>query len=412
MKMEQLPDSLDTESGEEDDFETLLNQNFTKLERFDPGEKVSAKVVKVADEWAFIDFGGKSEGYIPVSELTNEEGEFSVKEGDFVEAYFLSARDSEYLFTTRIGRGAAGHSHIQAAYDNGIPIEGRIQSETKGGYRIQIAGNIGAFCPYSLMGAGMDLQTAVEAGSSFAFKIIEMDEGGRNIVLSRKAVLEEERQNEITAFRETIEEGMRVHGTVCSIREFGAFIRVGPIEGLIPVSEIGRGRTERVDEALSVGQEVEVKVMRLDWDAGRFSFSIKETIPDPWEDIQQKYPVGSVHIGKVERLAGFGAFVNLEPGVDGLLHISRLGRGKRINHPREVISEGMEIEVRIEKVEPDQKRLGLAWATAEREALEIDRRSREEISQYSERSAADAKGALGTLGDIFSNSLNRPKNRR
>lgn len=412
MTAEKLPAGFEGSQDEEDDFETLLNRNFSALERFAPGEKVRANVVKVTDEWVFIDFGGKSEGFIPVSEFIDDERGSGVADGDVVEVYFLSARDNEYLFTTRIGKGAAGHSHIQTAFESGIPIEGRVEAETKGGYQIRIAGNIRGFCPYSQLGTGLDPGTLVEPGSLLTFRIVEMDEDARNIVLSRRSVLEEELKKEMDSFRETIAEGMTVRGTVTSIREFGAFIRVGPIEGLIPISEIGRGRTDVIEEVLSVGQEVEVKIMSLDWNAGRFSFSIKETMPDPWDDIEGRYPEGSVHMGKVVRLAGFGAFVSLEPGVDGLLHISRLGRGKRINHPREVVSEGMEMEVRIDRIDPDRRRLGLAWASAEREDAETERRSLEEISAYREKTAADAKGSFGTLGDILSGSMNRPRGRR
>jgi len=412
MESGRLPEDSKTGATEEEDFETLLNQNFSTPERFEPGEKVEAVVVEVTDEWVFIDFGGKSEGYIAVSEVLDDEGTPSVKKGDSLEAFFLSAADSEYLFTTRIGRGMSGRMHVQAAYENGIPVEGRVESETKGGYRVQIAGKIRGFCPYSQSGAALDPETVIEAGSSYSFKIIEMDPEGRNIVLSRKALIEEELREQVASFRETIEEGMVVRGVISSIRDFGAFVKVGPIEGLIPISEIARGRVQHVEDVLSVGEEVDVKAVKLDWEAERYSFSIKETIPDPWDTIEANYPEGSVHTGTVVRLERYGAFVNLEPGVDGLLHISRLGKGRRINHPREVLSNGMDVEVRIDSVDTDRGRLGLTMASIDEEETGSEEKNREEFVQYSGNAGEASKGALGTLGDLFSDALKDSKKRR
>jgi small subunit ribosomal protein S1 len=239
-----------------------------------------------------------------------------------------------------------------------------------------------------------------------------MDPEGRNIVLSRKAVLEEALREQVASFKGTIEEGMIVQGIISSIRDFGAFVKVGPIEGLIPISEVARGRVQSMEDVLSVGEEVEVRAMKLDWDAERFSFSIKETIPDPWENIEEKYSEGSIHTGKVVRLERYGAFVNLEPGVDGLLHISRLGKGRRINHPGEVVSDGMEVEVRIDSVDTSRGRLGLSMASAGEDKPRSEEISREEFLQYSGNSGEAAKGGLGTLGDIFSGSLKDPQKRR
>jgi small subunit ribosomal protein S1 len=187
---------------------------------------------------------------------------------------------------------------------------------------------------------------------------------------------------------------------------------VGPIEGLVPISEVARGRVQSIEDVLSVGEEIDVKVMKLDWDADRFSFSIKETIPDPWENIEEKYPEGSVHTGKIVRLERYGAFVNLEPGVDGLLHISRLGKGRRINHPREVVSDGMEVEVRIDSVDTGRGRLGLSMASVNEEEPGSEEISREEFLQYGGNAGETAKGGLGTLGDIFSDSMKDPRKRR
>jgi small subunit ribosomal protein S1 len=186
---------------------------------------------------------------------------------------------------------------------------------------------------------------------------------------------------------------MKVRGTITSIRDFGAFIDIGGLEGLIPVSEVGWGRVEDIRESLSVGQEVEAVVKSLDWEKDRFSFSIRETLADPWTRITQDYPEGSVHHGRVARLAPFGAFVTLAEGVDGLVHISRLGGGKRISHPREALKEGQDLRVRIEKVDPESRRLSLVPVESEE--------AEEKPAPEDFRKFLDSGKPMGTLGDLL-----------
>jgi small subunit ribosomal protein S1 len=232
-------------------------------------------------------------------------------------------------------------------------------------------------------------------GQHLSFRIIEYAEKGRNIVVSNRAILEEERQKQKDALRESLKEGMQVSGEITAIRKFGAFVDIGGIEGLIPISEISWGRVEEIDSLLSVGQKVDVAIKKLEWENDKFSFSLKEILPDPWNDVGLKYPEGSGHKGIVSRLAPFGAFVTLEPGVDGLVHISKLGKGKRIQHPREVLEENQSIEVRIVKVAEAEKRLSLALVSDEQGSEELD---------YEKYMASDSKkssGSFSTLGDIL-----------
>src|SRR4030067_1001091 len=175
-------------------------------------------------------------------------------------------------------------------------------------------------------------QVSGRAGKHLPFRIMRFDGEGRNIVLSHRAIQEEKRQAEKESLKETLREGMRVSGTVTSIREFGVFVRVGGIEGLVPASEIGWDRGEEIAAAVSVGQEVDVAVVKLDWERARFTFSLKKTLSDPWENVEVRYPVGTLHTGKVSRLAAFGAFVTLEPGGGGVLHVSKLGGGEKSRH--------------------------------------------------------------------------------
>ena len=393
---------FDTEAESEESFEELLNQSIVGPIHLNPGEKVEAVIAKITKEWVFIDIGGKSEGCIVIDELLDDEGNITIKEGDTINAYFLSSRNNEMLFTTRLTVDTTGSEYLEEAYHNRIPVEGLVEEEIKGGFKVKIAGNIHAFCPYSQMGLHRVENTDQYIGQHLTFKIIEYGEKGRNIIISNRTVLEEERQEQKDALRESLEEGMTVSGEITSIRKFGAFVDIGGIEGLIPVSEISWGRVEDINSSLSVGQKVDVAIKKLDWGNDKFSFSLKEFLPDPWNNIGLKYPEGSSHKGKVARLVPFGAFVTLEPGVDGLVHISELGKNKRINHPREVLEENQTIEVKIARVDEEEKRLSLTMVSDEQDSETSD--------YYKKHVAASGKkssGSFGTLGDILRAKLDK-----
>jgi small subunit ribosomal protein S1 len=190
---------------------------------------------------------------------------------------------------------------------------------------------------------------------------------------------------------------MTVSGKISSLRDFGAFVDIGGIEGLIPVSEIGWGRVENISDALAVGEEVTVVIKEVNWDTDRISLSLKDTLADPWEKVMESYPEGSFHPGRVARLAPFGAFVTLSTGVDGLIHISRLGGGKRINHPREVLKEGENIEVKVESVDREHRRLSLALAGAARAAEEEEA----DLASFRSQAAEESSRSMGSLGDLI-----------
>ena len=385
-----------TETEPEENFEELLNQSIVDPLYLNPGEKVEAVITTVTKDGVFIDLGGKSEGYVAINEFMDDENNITIKEGDTINAYFLSSRNNEMLFTTRLSGGAAGNEHLEEAYRNRIPLEGLVEKEIKGGFEVKIAGNIKAFCPYSQMGLHRVKSSDQYIGQSLTFKIIEYGEKGRNIIISNRTVLEEERRKQKDALMESLEEGMTVSGEITSIRKFGAFVDIGGIEGLIPISEISWGRVEDINGSLSVGQKVDVAIKKLDWGNDKFSFSLKEILPDPWDDIGLKYPEGSSHTGKVVRLAPFGAFVTLEPGIDGLVHISELGKGKRINHPREVLEENQSIEVKIGRLNEEDKRLSLLMVSDEQ-----DSEDSAAYKKYMAETSKKSSGSFSTLGDIL-----------
>jgi small subunit ribosomal protein S1 len=380
----------------EENFAELFEKSFKKQGRLEPGQMVEAMIVKVSGDWIFLDLGGKGEGYLDKKEMIDESGNLTVKEGDRVRAYFLSSENNEMHFTTKIGSGPGKQTQIEDAWRNNIPVEGTVAKEVKGGFEVKIGGSVRAFCPFSQMGIRRGEPQADSIGKVLSFKIAEYGEDGRNIVLSRRAILDEERRNRKQALQSTLKEGMKVKGKVTSIQNFGAFVDIGGMEGLLPVSEIAWSRTERVGDVLSPGQEVEVIIKKLDWENERFSFSLKDALPDPWDRIADTCPVGSYHTGTVARLAAFGAFVTLKEGVDGLIHISKLGAGKRINHPKEVLKEGQAVEVKIEAVDQKQRKLSLSLAEVSREEEE----AAATLKNYQQQAAA-APQNLGTLGELL-----------
>ena len=311
------PDEEKTETPgepEEESFGEMLDRSFVAPTRYEPGRKVSARVVKVTPEWVFLDLGRKGEGVLAAKELQDEAGTVAAKEGDTLEAYFVSSDGSEMLFTTRVAGGSAGSALLEDASNSGIPVDGVVVKEIKGGYEVRLAGGARAFCPHSQMDLPRSGGQEERVGKHAAFRITKYGEKGRNIVVSRRVLLEEEEERKTREVMATLTEGMVMTGTVTAVREFGAFVSVGPIEGLLPISEIGYDRVEDIQSVLSVGQEVEVAITRLDWANKRFSFSLKKTLADPWETAVDRFPAGSLHVGKVARLTAFGAFVSLGGG--------------------------------------------------------------------------------------------------
>ncbi|WP_129128487.1 30S ribosomal protein S1 [Geomonas oryzae] len=387
---------------EEESFADLFERSQKDAGRLEPGAKVEATVLQIAKDWVFLDTGRKGEGILDIKEVLDADGNVTVKVGDKVTAWFLSSRNNEMRFTTKVGAGsgqAAGNAQLEEAFAAGIPVEGVVEKEVKGGFEVKVAGSR-AFCPFSQIALRRVEDTAALLGKHMSFKITEYSEKGRNIVLSHRALLEEEQQAQKEALKETLKVGDRVKGTVTSLRDFGAFVSIGAVEGLLPVSEVAWARVNHVSDVLSVGQEVEVVIKGIDWDKNRISFSLKDTLADPWEEAASAFPEGSYQNGKVARLTPFGAFVTLAAGVDGLIHISKLGAGKRIQHPREVLAEGQEVEVKVESVDREAKKISLSLASVSR-AQEEQTAS---MDAY-KKTVSEAPKGMGTLGDLLKAKL-------
>ncbi len=389
------------DSNEDENFADLLEQSLAGIKPLTPGQQIEATVLQIGEQWIFLDVGQKGEGVLDAREFLDEEGKPTVAAGDRVKVFFLSRAGGELQFTTRIGGGGAGQAQLEEAWRNGIPVEGRLEKEVKGGYEIRLPGNVRAFCPFSQLGLRREENAAELVGQSFSFQIAQYGEQGRNIVVSHRAILEEERRAQRDALKQTLKEGMVVTGTVTAIREFGAFVDIGGLEGLLPISEISYGRVDNIEEVLQVGQQLQVAVKSCDWEADRFSFSLRDTQADPWSKVGTLYAEGATLTGTVARLTTFGAFVTLEEGIDGLIHISKLGAGRRISHPREVLEVGQQLLVTIEQIDREQRRISLAPAGAGAESAAP--------KSYVEKPTG---GSMGTLGDMLKGKFEKKGKKR
>ncbi|OHD18353.1 MAG: 30S ribosomal protein S1 [Spirochaetes bacterium GWD1_61_31] len=358
----------DTTNSKQDDFATMYEQSLATMENFKPGQLVETTIVSIAKDCIFLQLGGKSEGILERDELADQDGQLSVKEGDSIKVYFLQSRNGELRFTTKISGDKAGSAMLEQAYLNKIPVEGLIEKEIKGGFEIKL-GETRAFCPYSQMGPRRSEQTAaVPVGKHLTFKIIEYKENGRKILVSNRIIHEEAQQAKVEALKNNLRENMVVKGVITSLQDFGAFVDLEGVQALLPISEIGRARVEDIHTLLSVGQEIEASVLKLDWKNQRISLSMKRLLADPWEQAIAKYPVDSKHTGTVARLADFGAFVTLEPGLDGLVHNSELRTGNKYSNSQPTaLKVGQSLTVQILGVDRANRRIALKPASSQEE---------------------------------------------
>ena len=352
-----------------EDFEALLaGSTMGSPSFFHPGQEVEGVVVRVETETVYLDLGGKSEGLLSLPDMKraepDDEGTSGKTEryvpriGDRLSAYVVSTQGGLIRLATHIGRTHDNLDMLIDAYEAEIPVQGRVAAINKGGYEIDLGGARG-FCPHSQMDLRFVDHPESFLGRDLEFRISEVREEGRNIIVSRRVLLEDEAARQREETLQLLREGTDLTGRVSSIRSFGAFVDLGGIDGLIHVSEISHQRVEDPAEVLRPGQEVRVRVLSVEQGGRRISLSMKVLEADPWESVEERFPQGARVRGRVVRLAPFGAFVNLAPGVDGLLHISALSPGRRVAHPKEVLAEGQEIDVMVGSVDPIRERIGL-----------------------------------------------------
>ncbi len=397
---------MSTQHDANDDFAAMLAEYEPAARGTGPkrGQMVKGRVVSISAGSVFLDLGGKSEGVLEREELLDKDGELSVKIGDSIEARVVEMDGPAGCVVLRrgIAKGADASEALQGVYDAGIPVEGLVTALNKGGLEVEVAG-MRAFCPISQIDARFVEDANHYVGQKFQFKITRLEQGrgkNPNIVLSRRKLLEEENAAQAAVLRETLREGLVVKGTVTTLKDYGVFVDIGGIEGMLHISELGHGRVGHPSEVLSVGQQIDVKVVKIEGAVGnrkeeRISLSIKALHDSPWENVGSMFKEGQKVRGTVVRLQPFGAFVELAPGVEGLVHISELGAGRRLNHPREVLAEGAAVEVTILSIDLAQQRISLSMKSPEELPDQgADRQAVQEVN------AANNKG-LGTFADLL-----------
>jgi small subunit ribosomal protein S1 len=329
------------------------------------GDKVKAKIFQLGADTAFVTLGGKSEAMIDLNELKDDEGILRFGVGDEIEAHVVETGAKGVILSRKISKGAASLNILQEARNSGIPVEGLVIAVNKGGLEVAV-GEIRAFCPSSQADVRFVGKLDQFVGEKLQFRVTEVKE--RNVVLSRRALLEEEMKAKAEELKKDLAVGKVLKGSVTGVRDFGAFVDIGGLEGMVPVSELSHQRVQHPSDVVKVGDEVEVEVLRIEAaqpnspdkakHKDRITLSLRARQEDPWKAALEELKEGTRTKGKVVRLQAFGAFVELKPGVDGLLHVSALSE-RRIAHPRDAVKVGDEVEVLVEKTDLNEKKIGL-----------------------------------------------------
>lgn len=373
------------------------------------GQEVRGRVVAMSRDAVFVDLGGKDDGVLALDEVRAPDGTVTVKIGDEIQARIaeIEGRGGGVVLRRMFGRGGTqGSEELRQAFELGIPVEGQVTGIVKGGIEVQVSG-ARAFCPISQLEMRHVDDAAVYVGQRLQFKITRFEEGGRslNLVLSRRLILEAEAKVRAVELRKKLAIGAVLRGKVTAIKEYGAFVDLGGIEGMLHVSELSFQRSRRPSDVLSVGQELEVQIIKLEPSddprkSEKISLSLKSLERDPWSDIETRYAAGVKVQGTVMRTESFGAFIELEPGVEGLLHIGELGQGggnQRLRHAKDAVKTGEKLELIVKTVDPEKRRLSLELASAQN-ARDEEAGTRAALISHGQAHAATK---FGTLGDLL-----------
>jgi len=354
-------ETVKTEGGGMDSFAALFEASISGGEFGKEGEIVKGTVVAVQRDNVIIDIGGKSEGMISLSEFHDASGQVTVKAGDEIDVYIESRENDDGLVTLSKEKADKMKvwDEISGACERDELIEGTISQRVKGGLSVTIKGGVKAFLP----GSQVDLRPIRNLdkliGQTYQFKVIKFNKKRGNIVLSRRVLLEKERDEQKTKTLETLEEGKVVRGVIKNITEYGAFVDLGGIDGLLHITDMSWGRVNHPEELFKVGDEVTVKVLKYNPETERVSLGLKQTQEDPWSHAEEAYPPGKKVHGKVMSITDYGAFVELEPGVEGLIHVSEMSWTKKVKHPSKLLEQGQELDCQVLEVDAKSKRISL-----------------------------------------------------
>ena len=324
------------------------------------GEVITAEVVRVDQNFVVVNAGLKSESYVPVHEFLNDQGELEVAVGDFVQVAIESLEDG--FGETRLSRDRAKRiaawNTLEAALNDGSLVTGAITGKVKGGLTVMV-NSVRAFLPGSLVDTRPVKDTTPFEGKTMEFKVIKLDRKRNNVVLSRRAVLEENMGEDRQKLLETLQEGAIIKGVVKNITDYGAFVDLGGIDGLLHITDLAWRRVRHPSEVLAVGDEVTAKVLKFDTEKNRVSLGLKQLGDDPWVGISRRYPAQTRLFGKVTNLTDYGAFVEIEQGIEGLVHVSEMDWTNKNIHPSKVVQLGDEVEVMILEIDEDRRRISL-----------------------------------------------------
>ncbi len=340
-------------------FAELFEQSLAQTD-MRPGAIVTGKVVDIRGDHVVVNAGLKSEAVIPANEFFGENGQIEVGVGDEVEVALDAVEDG--FGETRLSREKAKRAHawkhLEAAYENGETVNGIISGKVKGGFTVDLK-HIRAFLPGSLVDIRPVRDTTYLEGRELEFKVIKLDERRNNVVVSRRAVVEEEYSAEREALLERLQEGQQLKGIVKNLTDYGAFVDLGGIDGLLHITDMAWRRVKHPSEVVEVGQEIEVKVLKFDRERNRVSLGLKQLGEDPWENIANRYPESTRVVGRVTNITDYGCFVEIEEGVEGLVHVSEMDWTNKNVNPGKVVAVGDEVEVMVLDIDGERRRISL-----------------------------------------------------
>lgn len=374
--------------------------NAMDIKSIRPGEIVTGVVVQVNQDEVLVDIGAKSEGVISLRELSCCEVSSPhdiVKVGDKIEVYVIKTEDKEgrLILSKEKADAEKAWALLEGRLESGEVLNGTVREVVKGGLLVDVG--VRAFLPASLVDRGYVEDLSKFLGQEISAKVIEVNRPRKKVIVSRKALLEEEYAQKREEMFETIKENQVVRGTVRRLTNFGAFVDIGGVDGLLHISEMAWYRINHPSEVVKVGDEVDVMVLKIDKDNEKISLGLKQVLENPWENVEEKYPVGKVLSAKVVRLAPFGAFVQLEPGVEGLVHISHLAE-QHVEKPEDVVKEGEEVNVKVLSVDSEEKRIRLSIREVTRQKEKENRAPK--VQQESPKIHETGEGGNVTIGDL------------
>jgi small subunit ribosomal protein S1 len=353
------------------DFESLLSEHDHDFQVVEDDEITEGRILEIGEDFALVDIGYKSEGQIPVEEFEDESGGLTISEGDVVDVLVIEREDEsgQVLLSKERADRKKVWEKLEDKWEDDELVEGTISNRVKGGLQVDI--DVEAFLPGSQVELRPTRNLDQYIGREFKFKIIKFNKGRANIVLSRRAILEEEREELKEKTLDKLTEDNVVDGIVKNITDYGAFVDLGGIDGLLHITDMSWGRISHPTEMFNVGDEIQVKILNFNPDNERVSLGYKQLTPDPWEGADERYPDGVHVLGKVVSLIDYGAFVELEEGIEGLVHISEMSWTKRIKHPAKVVDEGDIIECVVLNLDVDEKKVSLGLKQIEPNPWEL-----------------------------------------